>query len=281
MAEIESAVGPIWVSRQEYREAPGLSNSELKAFSADPESYHLGITRPKTKEMQWGCDLEDFLLANKLPDAIILPDEIKVRRGKAYDEAVAAAPAGTRTLKPAELSALVESMVEAKKQVESHEKANQLILTTKARQWPSFYWKCDLTQQLRKAELDLCIPGVAIVDLKTCSEVKISDFESQAERLRYHWQAACYQEAVEVCTGEKLPVVFVCVKNSKPYNVETYEMPQDWIDAGAQESIEAIGEWMSAFAHDRWRSPTWGTIVEMRRPAWAKYRSATVSIWEE
>lgn len=75
-------------------------------------------------------------------------------------------------------------------------------------------WKC---------KVDSYIPGVAIVDLKTSSDIhkawRVRDegYVSFVEYWGYTIQLAVYQRIVEICTGEKLPVfISVVTKDDSP-----------------------------------------------------------------
>lgn len=261
-----------WLPKHEYRSAPGLSTSAIKRFAQDPYGYHLGLEKPTTAAMQFGRDLEDYLLAGELPDVVRMPDAIKIRRGKEYD-AFAVEHAGKRLLKADEHDDLMENLESAATEVAAHAEARS-ILESSSDPWPSIFWQCPITGVDRKAELDLVCGTSAIIDLKTCADVSYHGFAAQAERLRYHWQAASYQQGAEAFSGHRMRVFFLCVQNSAPWNVEVYEMPQDWIDAGLDEVVLAIRRLQEAEQSGRWRSPTWGISVELERPRWAKYQQA-------
>ena len=74
-----------------------------------------------------------------------------------------------------------------------------------------------------KIKMDSYIPGVAIVDLKTCADIhrawRIADYgyASFIEAYNYHKQLALYQKIVEINTGKKLPCyISVVTKNDNP-----------------------------------------------------------------
>jgi hypothetical protein len=263
------ARGPIWTSRLDYRSHPSLSTSKLKRFADCPETCDLEIET--TAAMQFGCDLELYLwdAAALNSDIAIMPEAIKIRSGKAWDE-FAAANEGKRILKSHEWTQLLGSLIACAIQLGQHEEAHRL-LTDCGRPWPSFYWTCPCTVEGRKAELDI-LHHDCIVDLKTASDVSSAGWAAAAERLRYHWQAASYQDAVLACMGSRLPVVFVVVANKPPHNVEVYEMDDAWIEAGRQEVYQTIERYQTCRALGRWRSETHGKIIQLSRPRWAAYQ---------
>lgn len=253
--------GPHYLAKDEYRNAAGVSTSQLKRFAACPEDTK--YTEP-TAAMLFGTRLENLVFGS---DAtfVVKPESIKVRRGKEW-EAFKAENSDADIVTDAELYALMK----AYRQIEVCQVAKQLLTTE--RYWPSFSWTCPVTGMLRKGELDVLQPQ-CIVDLKTTADPSPAAFAAQAERLKYHWQAASYQEAVELNMGQRLPVVFVCVRNSDPWNVEVLEMPQDWIDEGLREVRVCSRRYLEAKNTGKWRSPTWGQIVAIQRPRWARYAS--------
>ena len=268
-----------WLPRDVYRKSPELGTSQLKAFVADPYGYKMGIERTTTAQMQWGCDFEEYLFTGELPDVAILPEHIKRKdaRIKEYAAFVEANP-DRRILRHDEFEPWRDSLQAACRQVHDHAEAYSLV-TYALDEWPSIFWQCPITGVQRKAELDLIAihedkSPRCITDLKTCSDESWHGFASQAERLKYHWQAASYQQGMEAVCGAKLPVLFICVRNSPHYNVEVYEMPQDWIDAGLAEVVAAIEQYQAAESSGVWRSPTWGTVTVLERPRWAKYQQA-------
>src|SRR6202040_3457777 len=71
-----------------------------------------------------------------------------------------------------------------------------------------------------------------IVDLKTCRDASRRGFGSAVAAYRYHAQAASYVDAVEHCTGRRLPFVFVAVKKEPPYLVGVYRISDEQLELG-------------------------------------------------
>lgn len=249
--------GPHKLTKADYRAAPGLSTSQLKAFAECPE----GKPQKETDAMLFGTRLESIMFG-AYRDIAIQPESIKVRRGKEWDAFQDEHP-NADIIRAAEYDEL-QRAVDA---IQANATADDLL---NADTWLSFFWHDSETRVLRKAELDVLRPDI-IVDLKTCADVSAQVWTRQAESLRYHWQAASYQDAVQSVLGVLLPVVFVCVANKPPYSVEIYEMDQRWIDEGLEEVRACIRRYERCRESGVWRSPTWGKIVNVSRPRWARY----------
>lgn len=88
-------------------------------------------------------------------------------------------------------------------------------------------WKC---------KLDSYIPGVAIVDLKTSSNIhkawKVEDlgYCSFIEYWGYTTQLAVYQKIVDICTGEKLPCYIAVVTKEDSPEIAVVQIDQMILD---------------------------------------------------
>ena len=121
-----------------------------------------------------------------------------------------------------------EKMIERVKQDEFFMKMmsgqKQKIFTA---YWEGTEWKC---------KLDSYIPGVAIVDLKTSSNIRkcwnVSDYGkcTFVEYWGYTGQLALYQKIVEICTGEKLPCYIAVVTKEDEPDIEVIGIDQLTLD---------------------------------------------------
>ena len=86
-----------------------------------------------------------------------------------------------------------------------------------------------------RVKLDFYVPGVRIVDLKTCKDFK-SGYAPGQGRLRfdeiYHYpmQLAIYQELVYQNTGEKLPCFLACITKEDPPDIRIFQYDQAELD---------------------------------------------------
>ena len=87
-----------------------------------------------------------------------------------------------------------------------------------------------------KAKIDVLMPGVRIVDLKTVKDfgdIWDPDYgrRSWIEAWGYDIQGAIYQKIVEINTGKKLPFYLVAVTKEKIPDVKVIQIPQHVLDA--------------------------------------------------
>lgn len=260
---------------REYHQRPGVSNSMLKIFADEPREYFdrfVAKVRPRwtdpTPAMQFGLDVEAACWGKPPTQNVVIMENVgfKMRGCKAHDEFVAAHP-GMECLWPKEYEQRFEGIDEAVKSLKNHAVANALLFGP-ADPWPKCTWACPVTEIERKCEIDIIENG-CIVDLKTSRVVAPDAFSRHAHNLRYHWQAATYQEAVYATTGEMLPVVFVVVKNVYPWTCMTYEMDGEWIANGLRTVHFTMQRLLKSLQSDDWNQPGHGELLSLQGPRWA------------
>ena len=90
-----------------------------------------------------------------------------------------------------------------------------------------------------RAKLDFYVPGVRIVDLKTCKDFK-SGYAPGQGRLRfdeiynYPMQLAIYQELVYQNTGDRLPCFLACITKEDPPDIRIFQYDQAELDTEMQ-----------------------------------------------
>lgn len=87
-----------------------------------------------------------------------------------------------------------------------------------------------------KVKLDSYIPDTCIVDLKCMKSLREAHYTKDYGMMDFvrYWgydiQAAVYQEAVRLCTGEKLPFYIAALSKEKEPDMEIIQIPQLWMD---------------------------------------------------
>lgn len=71
-----------------------------------------------------------------------------------------------------------------------------------------------------------------IGDLKTCNDNSIDGWQRQIKKFDYDLQAAYYHDVYECFTGIDKPFIWISQEKSEPYNPQTYNCNDDWIEAG-------------------------------------------------
>lgn len=129
-----------------------------------------------------------------------------------------------------------------------------------------------------KARIDFVATG-ALVDLKTTKDASPEGFGRQIWSLRYHTQAALYQDAYFHATGRRLPFVLVAVEAFEPYVAQVYRLPDIALDAGRDEYRTLLGRLAICRATSRW--PGYGdSEMEAELPKWSGLADAEDDISE-
>lgn len=267
------------ISHAEYRQLKAVNQSGLKTFIENPEAYYRTYVTgeipetPPTESMLFGIDAERYIVHGRLPEGIVeIPatalSESGRRQGKAWEEWSAQYPAGTRLLKPHEFAAAVGPLEFLKQQVLEHPRARALM--TNAQTQVVIAWVDDETGLPCKAEIDLCSPRGVNGDFKTTIDPSPESFSKSIEAFGYHIQDLWYRTAWRELTGDRLPFVFVAARNQPPYNVETYDLHQDWLDLAHTIIRYGMQRLAKCYESGNWRSPTWGEVKTLDILPWAK-----------
>ena len=263
-----------------YRDSPAIAQSDVKLYKRSKLLYYqmrVAKTRKPdqpTKSMKFGSNLERFIREG-FHNVYTYPEGIKVARGKKYEEWRASLPTGAVVMTPSEY-AEITCYQEAIDNVRAHKHAGLLVFGKETEWHKRIFWQ-DSEGRPRKAELDMYLPtrGGCIADLKTTVSVNPDEFAKQCFNLGYHIQAACYQEAVQSLPGmaKSAPTYFlVAVLNKPPYNVEVYQVPQEWIDQGKEWLNKWLERLQNSYATNDWSVPLTGQYpMLLEAPRWAKY----------
>lgn len=110
--------------------------------------------------------------------------------------------------------------------------------------------------------------GGALVDLKTTRDASPDGFGRQIWSLRYHTQAAVYQDGYFEATGKRLPFVLVAVETEPPHVVQVYRVPEIGLEAGRDEYRTLLGRLALCRAESKW--PGYGEgEMEAEFPKWS------------
>lgn len=108
----------------------------------------------------------------------------------------------------------------------------------------------------------------SIIDLKTCCDLSINQFQNDAFRYKYHVQAAFYMDAFEAVTGKKCDFfILVVIEKKVPYSNAVFYMEKDSdeIHLGRIEYKELLSKYkkasLSGFASSY-------DFTELKMPAW-------------
>ena len=265
------------VPEELYRSWDCPSQSQLSLFR-DPDRCELEVqyaldNPPESNDaMRLGTEVENALDGIQVHQNVkCLPDHIKVRRGKAWDEFKEGNP-GIDWLPKSEYATFgehIKQVGDIVASVKRHDLAMKLV--DGAKRQVSFVWDApcpsmsgDIVKHRVKGRLDYLKPGV-IADLKTTS------FGSQRRVGQWAWahawdiQAALYNDAMDDLLGVEHDFYFIVVRTSPPYVVTMYNgwhtteaagMFREIGRASYQITLERLaecrrtGEWNGYFAPD-------------------------------
>jgi hypothetical protein len=260
-----------------YKDAPGLNQSSLKEFAADPYAYWLRRegklpARPETKEMEFGRNLEAYLRGGLDRRIVTIPESVLTanghRRGKAWEAWRADQPEDAILKREIEIEAEIGAFRQCQLEISAHPLARRLIFSKGQWNYP-VYWRVthDLGDIDCKAEIDRWLPQYGIaVDLKTCRDASPPGFMNQAEELGYAIQQAWYTEGLWYAGHQVEAFYFVAVANTAPHAVEVYQLDADWMAAATTWIERWVKRYSLATRENQWRPPTWGRVNLVERP---------------
>lgn len=207
------ALKKLGLNAEVYHRCDGVSTSRLKVFIDCPAKYKaMYITRemerPSGRQFDLGKAAHSFILEpHKFHDEFVRqPDEIKIRRGKAWDE-FNEANADKVILNSDDW----EGCQRIRDAVERHHFGSRLLSGGKAE--VSFFKRDAETGLIVKCRTDYLL-GDLIVDVKTTASAQPEEFGRYAKNLGYPLQDAIYRDV----TG--LPeFAFLAVEKVAPYVV--------------------------------------------------------------
>jgi len=109
-----------------------------------------------------------------------------------------------------------------------------------------------------------------VVDLKTTRNADPMLFARDCARLFYHAQCAYYADGIEAATGEVPKCVIVAAESFPPYDVVTYIVPEDVLEAGRMIYKDLLEKLQKCKASNDW--PGQGDMMEriLTLPVWAQ-----------
>ena len=254
------------ISNSEYHAMEGISKSGWYLFDQSPLDYWWNLHHPKpsnkvmdTGTVSHGCILED----KKITDiAVRQPDDIKVRRGKKWEEFEAINQ--DKIILTGKDWENVKGMIEA---VKKHSRYEELLTGGVPEQ--SFFWNNSEFGFLQKARPDY-LPGSGIItSLKTTATAHPLRFGKIAGDKIYHWSACLELAGVSICTGALHDRYYhFVVEQEPPHQTVVYEHYGSDIDAGQQQLEILYQKYAQCLKTDVWPGYPDGPL---HLPAYATY----------
>lgn len=242
------------MSQKEYREAEGISRSELFKIARSPMHFKYAMENPAdSASLAFGRALHKYVLEKDDfgSDFIILPEiNRRTKDGKAEYERyqLEAFDKGKELVSRADMTVIM-AMYEA---VMAHPMARALLSGEHEK---DFFWTDAVTGEKCKCRPD-CMTEYNgsryIVDYKSTDSCEDGHFERSCRKYGYKFQAGMYTEGVFQNTFEQYGFAFVAQEKNPPYAVRIYFCTPEFVAQGYDQFRELIGIYHSCKETGNW-----------------------------
>jgi len=256
------------ISNKEYRDAKGISSTDLKYMSISPKHYEAYKEGLFTQEHN-----QNFIFGDAFHSIVLEPERFEQeyavenfegcnlnKNTKAYKEAKAEwlKSVGDRNiLSEAEYKELLKMKAVVDKL------ASPLLKGGVAER--SFFNE-DRHGIIRKCRPDYYNEDLGlIVDLKTTSARSDDEFQKSLWNFKYHWQQYWYSEVLRLAGKPVNGFVFVVVSKSPEHMAWIVELEPDWTLVAENEVEEVINEYARYL-----KSGLTTVVKKMPLPYWVK-----------
>ena len=243
------------MTNQEYREAPGLSRSELFILNKSPLHFKYAQEHPEeeTAALKFGTAVHTRILepAEFLKRYFVRPKlDRRTREGREqYERWMMEGIESGKELLSDEDAQVIEEMAAM---VESDPIARQLL---SGEHEQSFFWEDPATGIKCKCRPD-CLTEYKgtpyIVDYKTTDSCEDGHFERSCRKYGYKLQAGMYCEGLLQSTFVEHGFAFVAQEKKPPYAVRVYFCSPEFIGQGYDEFRTLLGLYNCCCKHNNW-----------------------------
>lgn len=249
------------LSQSEYRNAPGLSRSDLMLMDKTPAHYMYSKSNPQeaTPAMIEGSALHALILE---PDTFegsyaVMPESIKMKGTNKYDTWIAEERLEMHTILSKRQWDMIEGMFLAVNE------AKKAKLYLNGHHEKCFFWNDPDTGILLKCRPDsIHLKAGVIADLKSTTSAHPKDFMKKVHDLSYHVQAAFYIDGVIEAIKQggkgdfefKNPdsFMFIAVEKEPPHCIGYYDLSPSFIDEGRKIYKMLVKKYNESFKSDNW-----------------------------
>lgn len=259
------------MSNKEYREAEGISRSDLFKISRSPLHFRHEMDNPseQSKALLFGIALHAYILEPKEFEkefAVIPQCDRRTKEGKEIYRQFISENEGKHFVSQDDMS-VIEQMAKS---------VNSILIAKKllsGKHEQSFFWKDELTGEMCKCRPDILTEindTVIIADLKTCENAQTEVFMRDAIKYGYDLQSAMYCEGVEKNIGKKCCFVFIAIEKKEPYAVNILQADKYMMLRGKDLFREYLGIYHYCKENDNWYGYNGinGDINNLSLPAW-------------
>ena len=253
-----------------YNDHPGLRATVLKATRKSPlHGYHAahGLSKP-TDPMRWGNLIDWCLLDYAEYTRQVRVCQVADRRKSGWKAHVAEYGEEWSITLPE--SEKLEAM-----RLAFSVNMDAVQLTEGGSVHEPIYWTDRLLGEC-KAELDSRLPW-GFVELKSCAEIAVARFMSNAERMGYLGQCGWYHHGLEVTTGQQMKCVVISIESKSPYDIVPYDVPRALLLEGYEEMAELARRYRSCELAGAFPGVARG-VQTWERPAWTSTGGGIASV---
>lgn len=234
------------MTEQEYRQADGLSGTELKNLYRSAGHYWQEKNNPKesTSSQIFGTAAHMAILEpDKFQSNYIVFDDTDIlelcvtQKGeksknprntdcyKYWLSEFSELNIGKTLLSTDDYNRIIAIQTAVK-----NNKSAQKYLTDGIAEKPLF-WEYNDLKCKGKPDYVSC----AVVDVKICQDSRMAAFSRDIWKYLYHLQAAHYVNGEEIISGKRLPFVFIAIEVEPPHGIGVYVLDENDIELGISE----------------------------------------------
>lgn len=260
------------MTEREYRQAEGVSRSQLWRLTESPEKAKWAWEHPEepTPALLFGQFVHKLVLEPETVDDefIVAPTvDKRTKDGKAiWEEFMSLVKEDQQMITSADC-AVGMAMKDAAMQIPFVERL------LKGQHEMSVFWTDDLTGEHCKARLD-CLTEIdgkhIIVDYKTTTNASTDAFMQTAVKYGYDFQAAMYSEGYKAVTGNDCLFVFIAQEKTAPYAVNILQADEVFLRRGRDTFRQLIGIYHDCKQNDNWYGylGPYNVVNNLALPAW-------------
>lgn len=239
---------------REYREAEGISRSELFKISKTPKHFKYAKEHPAesdTPALLFGRAVHKYILEPEDFDSDVAVLGNIDRRTKAGKEEFAKFQIDNAGKDIISLDDYTQ-ILEMAREVRANPVAAELL---KGKHEQTFFWTDSETGEKCKCRTD-CLTEFEgkkyIVDYKTTDSCEDGHFERSCRKYGYKFQAGMYREGVFQNTLEEYGFAFVAQEKKAPYAVRVYFCSEEYINQGYDQYREYLGIYHDCKEKNNW-----------------------------
>lgn len=212
------------ISNEEYHSRPEISKSKLDLINKS-ELHYLNPIAEQKDNLDFGSAVHDAVLLPELfkTKYVIIPDSIKVRRGKEWDAFCFENQGKIHLYKDT-----YQDVLTCRDRIMDDPLTGKIFINGE----PEIAYISELEGMPVRCKPDYFSKSVGI-DLKTTVCAEYSAFQRSIFRYRYYVQAAFYLDIVSKVLGTEIKdFIFVAIESKPPFAIGIYLLDQESIDLG-------------------------------------------------